>query len=192
VDAFRYFLIREMTLGRDADFTIDKARQRYEGELANDLGNLLRRLVSMTQRYNEGQIPEPGDLEDVDRELVARCKALPKQTFAYVDDLALNEAVAGVVDAVGQVNRYLERTAPWKEAKAGENARVGTVLYVASEALRLISVLLNPLMPERTAVLWERLGWHAPTDLGEGLSWGLLEPGTAVVPGEPLFPREDR
>jgi methionyl-tRNA synthetase len=184
-------LIREMTLGRDADFTIDKARQRYEGELANDLGNLLRRLVSMTQRYNEGQVPEPGDLEDVDRELVERCQALPEQTFAYVDDLALNEAVAGVVEAVGQVNRYLERTAPWQVSKTGDSARVGTILYTASEALRLISVLLNPLLPERTAVLWQRLGWQAPENLGEGLSWGLLVPGTSVVLGEPLFPRED-
>jgi len=192
VDAFRYFLIREMTLGRDADFTIEKARQRYEGELANDLGNLLRRLVSMIQRYNEGQVPEPAHLEDVDRELVERCTVLPEQTFAYVDDLALNEAVAGVVEAVGLVNRYLERTAPWKVSKTGDTERVGTILYTASEALRLISVLLNPLMPERTALLWQRLGWQAPTNLGEGLAWGLLVPGVSVVPGEPLFPREDR
>ena len=69
---------------------------------------------------------------------------------------------------------------------------MGTILYTASEALRLISVLLNPLMPERTAVLWQRLGWQAPTNLGEGLAWGLLVGGVSVVPGEPLFPREDR
>ena len=87
------------------------------------------------------------------------------------------------------MNRYLARTAPWCAVKA-DRVRAATVLYHAAEALRLVSVLLHPVLPERTVELWERLGWEAPERLGEGLAWGGLRPGTSVVAGPPLFPRE--
>ncbi len=190
VDAFRYFLIREMTLGRDADFTPEKVERRYQGELANDLGNLLHRLVHMTRQYSDGRIPAPGTLTDEEVTLRDRCRALPELTFQRVDAMALNEAVAGLMGVVSEVNGYLERTAPWKQAKAGQAGRVATILYTASEALRLVSVLLHPVLPERTAELWRRLGWDPPAPLGDGLTWGRLVPGTPVVDGEPLFPRD--
>ena len=89
---------------------------------------------------------------------------------------------------------YLERTAPWKQAKAGQTGRVATSLYYATEALRLCSVLLHPVMPERTTELWRRLGWPPPElaqELGaEGLAWGTLHPGSPVAVGPPLFPKD--
>ena len=190
VDAFRYFLMRDMTLGRDAEFDEQVLRHRYQGDLANDLGNLLHRLVNMTTRYCEGRIPQPGGPTAEETDLRGACEALPGQVLAQVEELALNEGLASVMGAVGEVNRYLERTAPWKEARTGRTERVGTILYHAAEALRLMSVLLQPVMPERVAELWRRLGWRPPEPLSNGLEWGGLHPGAAVQAGPPLFPRE--
>jgi methionyl-tRNA synthetase len=190
VDAFRYFLMRDMTLGRDADFSEQTLAQRYQSDLANDLGNLLHRLVSMLGRYCAGRVPKPGQLAPEDVALREHCTALVGETFRLVEALALNDALAGIMGTVGEINRYLERTAPWKQAKAGAPERVRSILYTASEALRFTSVLLQPVLPERTSELWRRLGWRPTTPLGEGLAWGLLQPNGELVAGPPLFPRD--
>ncbi len=190
VDAFRYFLMRDMMLGRDADFCEENLAHRYRGDLANDLGNLLHRLVNMVGRYCGGQIPSPEEPSTEETALRQRCLALFPQALAQVEALAINAALAQIVGVVGEINGYLERTAPWKQAKTGSAGRVATILYYATEALRLTSIMLQPVLPERMAELWRRLGWHPPSPLKDGLTWGALEPGTAVVPGPPLFPRE--
>jgi methionyl-tRNA synthetase len=214
VDALRYFLIRDMVLGRDADFTAERVQQRYEGDLANDLGNLLHRLVNMIGRYFQGRIPAPGEPGPEEGALRGACLARIDQAFAQIDDMALTDAVGGVMDTVGEINAYLERTAPWHQARAGDMARVATILYTASEALRLCAMLLEPVMPERTAELYRRLGWTSPEQISietgrslaslrraqtrrseakgphSGLSWGHLQPGAEVVEGPPLFPRD--
>ncbi|MCI0726518.1 MAG: methionine--tRNA ligase [Chloroflexi bacterium] len=188
VDAFRYFLMRDMVLGRDADFSQENLARRYQADLAHDLGNLLHRVTSMTERYFEGRLPQPGELEARDSELQQRTVALIAQVFDQVDCLALNEALAAVMDLVGGVNGYLEQTAPWRQAKAGRLDRVATSLYTAAEVLRLASILLSPIMPERMAELWQRLGWQPPAALQDGLAWSQLQPGSLVTVGEPLFP----
>jgi methionyl-tRNA synthetase len=91
---------------------------------------------------------------------------------------------------VGEINGYLERTAPWREAKDGHGDRVAAILYTACEALRLVSVLLQPVLPEQMKELWRCLGWQPPAHLGDALCWGGLRPGTDVILGLPLFPRE--
>jgi methionyl-tRNA synthetase len=106
-----------------------------------------------------------------------------------VEAIAPNEALTLAMDVVREINGYLERTAPWKRAKEGQMQRVATSLYTAAEALRLCSVLLHPVMPERTADLWRRLGWRPSEPLQDGLDWGRLRPGSPVVAGPPLFPR---
>jgi methionyl-tRNA synthetase len=190
VDAFRYFLLRDMMLGRDADFTVARVDRRYQGDLANDLGNLLHRLVNMVDRYCGGLIPAPGTLGNEEDALRARCVALPNRAFALIGEMALNDALALTIDTVGEINGYLERTAPWQRAKEGADDRVSAILYTAAEALRLCAVLLQPVMPARIAELWRRLGWSPPASLRDGLSWGQLRPGAAVGPGPPLFPRD--
>jgi methionyl-tRNA synthetase len=95
-----------------------------------------------------------------------------------------------VLKVVGEINGYLERTAPWREAKASRPLRTATILYIACEALRLVSVLLQPVLPERMAELWRRLGWTPPERLGDALAWRELQPGPEVMTGPPLFPRE--
>ena len=118
----------------------------------------------------------------------SRCEALPAEVFAQVDDLALNQALARVMDVVGEINGYLERTAPWREAKAGHEERVATILYTACEALRLVSVLLQPVLPERMGELWRRLGWQPPRTLGTRCPGVGCGRGRSVVLGPPLFP----
>jgi methionyl-tRNA synthetase len=144
----------------------------------------------MIERYHDGQIPEPGAPTAEEEMLRERCLALVPEVFAGVDDRSLNQALAQVMGVVGQINGYLERTAPWREAKANRPLRTATILYTACEALRLVSVLLQPVLPERMGELWRRLGWQPPARLGDVLSWGGLQPGAAAVLGPPLFPRE--
>ncbi len=190
VDAFRYFLMRNMTLGRDADFSEESVRSRYQGDLSNDLGNLLHRLVNMLGRYCGGQIPQIGTLTADDALLRERCLTIIPQVLAQVEAWSLNDALAQVMNVVGAVNRYLEQTAPWALAKEGQTERVATILYTATETLRLTAILLYPVMPERMAELWRRLGWQPSAPLRENLGWGALQPGTQVIAGPPLFPRD--
>jgi methionyl-tRNA synthetase len=192
VDAFRYFLLRDMTLGRDADFSEERLMHRYRGELANDLGNLLHRIVNMIGRYCGGRVPEPQRSRTNGTILRERCQALVPRVLGQVKALRLNAALANVMDVVNRINGYLERTAPWSLAKQkGRQHEVDTALYNAAEALRLVSILLWPVLPERMAELWRRLGWScAPASLRSALQWGGLQPGTRVVAGPPLFPRQ--
>ncbi|MBN1813404.1 MAG: methionine--tRNA ligase [Anaerolineae bacterium] len=189
VDAFRYFLTRDMARERDVEFDVEIVAQRYRSALANDLGNLLHRLVDMVGRYCDGRIPEPGESTDEEAALRERCESLTPQAFERVEAIAPNEVLALAMDVVRGINGYLERTAPWRRAKEGQTQRVATSLYTAAEALRLTSILLHPVLPERTAELWRRLGWQPVEPLKAGLTWGGLQPGAQVVAGLPLFPR---
>ncbi len=189
IDALRYFLMRNMTLGRDADFNQAALEQRYQADLANDLGNLLHRVVNMIERYCNGRIPKPTSLTDADRKLQQQSIDLIPKTLTQVENLALNTALNGVFEVVTAINRYLEQSAPWTLAKKDETERVATILYTAAEALRLVTLLLQPVMPGKAAELWRRLGWQPTQPLHQGLAWGLLEVGTAVVSEAPLFPR---
>ena len=191
VDALRFYLVSGIGAGRDAGFDEDVLRARYRSELANDLGNLLHRVVDMIGRYCGGRVPAPGPASDADAALRRGFEGLPAAVFAHVEALEANRAATRAIEAVGEINRYVEHAAPWAAAKEGRAGDVETSLYHAAEALRLASVLLWPVMPQRMAELWRRLGWDAPIPLSEGLSWGCLAPGTPVTPGPPLFPRLD-
>jgi methionyl-tRNA synthetase len=191
VDAFRYFLLREMTLGRDADFSEEGLIHRYQGDLANDLGNLLHRIVSMIGRYCDGRVPEPQDSKVNGTILREQCQATIPRVLSQVEQMRLNEALANVMRCINKINGYLEQTAPWSLMKQkGQQRKVETVLYTAAEALRLASILLWPVLPERMVELWRRLGWQPPENLRDGLRWGSLQPGTEIVAGPPLFPKD--
>jgi methionyl-tRNA synthetase len=191
VDAFRYFLLRDMTLGRDADFSEEGLVHRYEGELANDLGNLLHRVVNMIGRYHDGYIPEPQQTGVNGTILRERGQATTRRVLAQVEKMRLNEALGNIMAYVSEINSYLEQKKPWSLAKQpGRRAEVGTILYTAAESLRVASILLWPVMPEKMAELWQRLGWEPGRDLHQALESGRLQPGAQVVEGPPLFPRE--
>jgi len=188
-DAFRYLLIREMTPGQDAEFDPVRLVSSYQTDLANTLGNLLHRVVNMIERYCSGLIPEPEVETATESILRIECEELADKIFAKVDALLVNQALAQIMEVLETVNRYLEQSAPWKLAKTGPAERIGTILYNAAETIRIASILLQPVLPKKSAELWRRLGWQSPKVLREGLVWGRLVPGTPVTAGEPLFPR---
>ena len=189
VDAFRYLLMREMAPGYDADFDPERMAARYQSDLSNNLGNLLHRVTHMITRFCGGQAPAPGSPGPEEDELRQRFTALPDVVFDAVEGFAVQQALAAVMEALTAANQYLEQTAPWKQAKNGTDEAVATSLYTAAEAVRLGALLLSPVLPERSAEVWRRLGWQPTADLAADLKWGGLKPGSHVLTGQPLFPR---
>jgi methionyl-tRNA synthetase len=183
VDSVRYFLMREMILGQDANFTLDLFIKRYNSDLANDFGNLLNRVSGLIGKYFERQIPVPGDLSTEDKEIESVARELPARIKAYIDNLSVHEAIEDVLKLVRLVNGYLEKQAPWKVAKT-DLPRAGTILYVATESLRITSLLLSAVMPEKTKTVLDILGAKDTLPL-----WGELKPKVTLKTHEALFPR---
>jgi methionyl-tRNA synthetase len=191
VDAFRYFLLAEMAPGSDANFSEAGFLNRYNSDLANDLGNLLSRVSKMTIRATGGVIPQPNEFNEDDNELFAAVDNALETMKSSLSTLKLDQGISSVLAAVRAGNRYLEKTAPWNLAKTGDTARLATVLYTTAYALRRIAVLLTPVMPEKMAKLTEVLGFKA----GEAGTINSLSnkendiSGRTMLEAEPLFPR---
>ncbi len=195
VDAFRYFLIAEMTLGQDASFTEEAFVKRYNSDLANDLGNVASRVLSMIDRYCGGRIParaaisaDPSD----DAEAVAwsAVQMAAREMEDSVPHMKLDAGLAAVLSAVRRINVYLQERAPWGLAKAGSMAEVEKILYTAAECLRVCAGLLYPVMPEKMLALRAALGMaDAKPHLGKLSEFGVLVPGTSISQPGALFPR---
>jgi len=149
VDAFRYFLMAGMTLGNDASFTEEDFIARYNSDLANDLGNMLSRVVKLTIRHFDGKVPPVGASEPEDIELISKAVQAVDAVTAAVENMKLDKGLETVMNVVRAANRYMEQTAPWTLAKQGRTERLGTVLYTAAEVLRIVSGLLYPVMPDK-------------------------------------------
>jgi len=195
VDPTRYFLIAEMSLGQDASFTEEAFIRRYNSDLANDLGNLLSRVLNMIQRYCGGKLPEPAPdavAEGPEKRVWDAVQQAARDMLDGVEQMRLDQGVARVVGAVRAINRYLEGEKPWHLAKQEELQPLYTVLYTASEALRVAAAVLHPIMPERMTVLRKALGMRgAKPKFAQVRQWGVLKPGAAVRDPGPLFPRID-
>lgn len=192
-DAFRYYLLRDMTFGLDATFSEVGLAERINSDLANDLGNLLNRTLGMLGKYRQGVVPEPGSLEPLDTALKEAFTALPEQVSRYFDGLQFERALDVVMEAVRKANKYIAETEPWVMARdEAQSQRLDTVLYCCVEALRCASILLEPVMPHKAFELRKQLGLKkVPFSLQSAGEWGLTPPGTVTRPGEPLFPRID-
>lgn len=193
-DAFRYFVLREVPFGLDGDFSMEAFLTRFNTELANDLGNLLSRVLTMIERYFNGDIPSPGITLPQDKGLMETVAEIPAQVEQDLATLAFNRYLQDVWQLVTRANRYVEENAPWMLAKNKDMERLGTVLYNLSEALRLIGLFLYPVMPSAGQRIWHALGLDiaiSDCSLKEEAVWGRLVPGTFVRPGAQLFPRID-
>lgn len=187
-DAFRYFLLRDMTFGLDASFSEVALAERINSDLANDLGNLLNRTLGMLSKYRDGVVPEKGDDSSL-QEVFAPLTAKVAQHF---DDLQFDRAIEAVLEAVRRANKYIADTKPWELAKDESKAReLDGVLYNCIEALRCASVLLEPIIPDKSRELRAQLGLSGNYTLWQASEWGLTPAGTQTQPGDPLFPRVD-
>jgi methionyl-tRNA synthetase len=192
-DAFRYFLLRDMSFGLDANFSEPALAERINADLANDLGNLLNRTLGMLTRYQAGAIPPFGPLEPSDEAVRDLFVALPESVSARFEELHFDRGIEEVMAAVRAANKYVSDEAPWNLAKEPAHAeRLGTVLRTCLEAPRCASVLLSPVMPDKMRELRAQLGVAgAPGGLDEARSWEELQTGAVLAAGEPLFPRID-
>jgi methionyl-tRNA synthetase len=195
VDAVRYFLMREVPFGMDGDFSHSAMIHRINGDLANDLGNLFSRTLSMVVRYFGGVLPNPSHLQEVDRRLQAISERVLSQVSEQMNDLALNKALASIWEVVSAANKYVDETAPWSLAKEEKDRpRLGTVLYHALESVRIIALLLAAFMPSTSEKMWSELGMEEnlwDQNLKVNGKWGGLRPGRKVPKPTPLFPRLD-
>ncbi len=190
VDALRYFLMREMTPGQDANFTLEGFISRYNSDLANDLGNLVNRITKLIGRNFDYFLPGAGETAPEDSDLIQFVATLPEKVSAELEQIRVNYAITHVFDVLREINRYMEDNAPWKLMKT-DKARAGTVLYNAAEALRLSAVHLYPVMPEKIAGLLEVMGTTAQARLDDPdwFSWGYMKPGSPLGQTDGLFPR---
>jgi len=190
VDAFRYFLTSEMSLGQDASFTEEAFITRYNSNLANDLGNLTSRVVKMIAKQRDGVIPAPGVTGDLEKELKASAMNAVTAMEDAILNMKLDRGIEQVLSAVRAGNRYLEQTAPWKLAKENKNKELDTVLYTIAELLRIVSGLLSPVMPEKMCELRKAIGILESTiDIDSLKEWGILKSGSKCNDIGSLFPR---
>jgi len=198
-DALRYFLLREVVFGSDGSFSFDALVQRYNSDLANGLGNLASRTLTMITRYFKGEVPYPSHAaarepaDDAIAEIAADVIGDFNQLF---DTFQFSKALEACWGLVGAVDKYIVENEPWALGeKQDENsrARLATVLYTSAEALRIATALAHPVIPDSTARIWTQMG------LGDirkfdltSLKWGQLHLGTKLGEVQPVFPRADK
>ena len=191
-DAFRYYLLRDMSFGLDATFSEVGLAERINSDLANDLGNLLNRTLGMLGKYRDGVIKKPSELEPIDIELRDAFADLPQTMSDLFDNLQFERAIEKVLEAVRKANKYIADTQPWVLARNETHAaRLDTVLYNCVESLRCASVLLEPIIPQKSRELREQLGLTGEVTLQDAGKWNLTPEGTKTQSGQPLFPRID-
>ena len=183
VDPVRYYLMREMVLGQDANFTLKSFVNRYNSDLANDFGNLLSRISTLINKNYDGYMPEVSSLGDKEKRLKSISIELVKKFDNNMSRMSINEAIEETLQFVRSINRYFEHMAPWKLVKEDLKS-AGTVLYTGAEALRICAVLLSPIMPQRIQILLSVLNTESVDR-----NWGGLKPGTRLGDHKPLFPR---
>jgi methionyl-tRNA synthetase len=189
-DAFRYFVLREMTFGLDANFSEDALVARLNADLANDLGNLVSRATTMVVNFARGVTPKPGAESVQESEVRAALEKARAEVDAAMEEFAFQRALIAIWEFVAAVNRYVDATAPWVLAKdAARRERLDTVLYTLAEALRCLSVLLAAFLPQTTERIREVLGLAGTPIRLADLAWGAMKPGTKIQKAAALFPR---
>lgn len=196
LDAFRYFLLREMVFGLDANFSEEALVQRLNADLANDLGNLFSRTLAMTAKYFNGKVPPFGtEPDESDRELSSKAQEAAVQLTREIPKLGFHKALVSIWECINAANKYIDHVGPWNLAKDDSlRPHLQTVIRTLLEVNRTVAVLISPVMPSTSEKMLERLGIPRKAlelVLERDARWGSLEEGTTVSKGESLFPRID-
>jgi methionyl-tRNA synthetase len=185
VDPVRYYLMREMVLGQDANFTMESFIRRYNSDLANDFGNLLSRVSKLIEKNFDSVVPNPGENTDAENVIQNAAEKVIASIHTLIEGMKIHDALEETLQFIRGVNKYMEQQAPWKLVKEDKTA-AGRVLYTAAEALRIGTLLLEPVMPHRTEIVLETLSVKE-----RELNWGGLKAGIKLKQHPPLFPRID-
>lgn len=193
VDAIRFFLLREMAYGMDANYSEEALVNCINIDLANDYGNLLSRTTAMIEKFLGGEVAPGSEGTEFDAALQELAAQTPANMAKYMDKLDIANAIAEIWKLVGKANKYIDDTAPWTLNKNGETEKLKTVMYNLAEVLRQVTILISPVMPNVAAKVWQQLGLDAATtgQDWEALAWGGFPAGTKIQRGEALFPRID-
>jgi methionyl-tRNA synthetase len=198
-DALRYFLLREVVFGQDGSFSFDALVQRYNSDLANGLGNLASRTLTMINRYFKGEVPYPSHAAsktEAEDAIANFAQKTIREFGVLFDQFQFSRALEAVWALIAAVDRYIVENEPWalgEKQDEDSRSRLATVLYTAAEALRIATALAHPVMPDATAKIWTQLGLGdiQKLPLG-GLAWGQLPLGTKLGEVQPVFPRADK
>lgn len=188
IDAFKYFLLREFSFGQDGSFTREKFLQRLNSDLANDLGNLVSRTVSMVEKYNEGVILAPLKAGEFDDSLKDLGINVANKVEQYIDKLNFSNALEEIWKLIRRTNKYIDETMPWILAKE-DKERLDTVLYNLTESLRIISILIKPFMHKTSEEIRKQLGLTDRALWEDAKIWDKIQVGTKVERGKIIFPR---
>ena len=194
LDAIRYFLLREIAFGQDGNFTNEALIQRINSDLANDLGNLVSRTAGMIEKYFGGQLPVEREETEFDASLKEIAKAVTEKVDGLLDNMLFSDALAEIWTLIRRANKYVDETQPWILAKdEASKAKLANSLYNLAEAIRIVSILIQPFMTKAPALIWEQIGvkddeiktWDSAKE------WGLLPADVKVKKGPAIFPRID-
>lgn len=191
VDAFRYFMLREVPFGLDGNFSYTALENRINDDLGNDLGNLLHRTLSMTERYFQGEIPKGDGNPPSDNHLAKKAFSLEEEIEQHINDSQFSLTLESIWQYIKSANKYVEDSKPWALAKdKARKEELAAVIYNLTESLRIIAIFISPFMPNTSGEIHGQLG--IPEDnpeMRQNTKWGLLKPGIKVKKGSPLFPR---
>jgi methionyl-tRNA synthetase len=193
-DAVRYYLMSDIVVGRDADFSEDGLVNRFNTDLANDLGNLINRVLNMTQRYQAGEVRRKNAIADVDGFFQQEVAAWISNNKLLIDRFAVDQATRWLGKAAGFCNIYIEKEAPWKLAKS-DKGRLEVILFNLGDAIRNIAILISPVVPKAAHGIFDQLNWKMELSGKEerfalkDAEWGGLPDGHVVGKPVPLFPR---
>jgi methionyl-tRNA synthetase len=191
-DSLRYFLLREIPYDVDGVFSIENFVKRYNSDLANDLGNLVHRTLTMVHKYFGGVVPDKGILDQRGEALRTRVMALSSEVTLRVEGMHFSDALGAIWAVINAANKFIEDSVPWTLKKSGREDELAGVIYSLLEVLRIVSVLIYPFMPRTAESIRTSIGVSAPLSsyrLPDAATWGLTPSGSPTRPSSPLFPR---
>ena len=191
-DATRYLLLTQYPFGADGDIQQQRFVTKYNSDLANDLGNLVSRVVKMIEANFDGKLPEPTDNAEGIQELIAEAEALPEKVEEHINSYRIGSVIDETMNLVRSTNRFFDSNAPWKLMKNGDKEKAGGILYACAEVIRIIAIMLNPTMPTKTMEIFSILGLiQKDMNNRDARTFYVLTPGSTIKISNSVFPRID-